>query len=178
LVQIKATIGNGELAMNQRNKLEECKKRLLARNIEDIRPLLKNEIKKLEKELKVILPKDLKELSFVCRYDYIDTFFDFPSFPVGVINKTIALRKSCNLPNQYVALSEGSIDMILLKTISEEKSQVLWICTIPDFDNICEGKELEADPDIYDSFTDFYTALLDMEEEYEKEQEEAEKNND
>lgn len=120
------------------------------------------DINQLEKTLKVLLSNDFKYIGNKYDYEYID-FFDFYSFPTGIINKTKDLRKSCKLPNEYIVLAIDDVSVLLLKTMSSKKSEVIW-CDEPDFFNICEGKTLQFNPTIFPSFTDFFEFLLDEEE--------------
>lgn len=120
------------------------------------------EINRLEKELSVVLPEDFKYISNQYDYEYID-FFDFYSFATGIINQTKGLRKSWELPQKYLVLSEDDVSVLLLKTISVNQSEVI-LCDEPDFFNLCAGKPMEYNPTIFKNFTDFFEFLLNEEE--------------
>jgi len=126
------------------------------------RPLTNEEIMTAESSLGVIFSDDLKKINLRYSYEFLD-FFDFYGLCDEVINQTLALRESWNLPQEYVVLSEDDVSMLLLKTISAEKSEIIW-CDEPDFFNLCEGKPMVYNPTIFSSFTDFFEFLLDEEE--------------
>lgn len=126
-------------------------------------PMLANvEILDLENQLKVILPDDFKYISNFYDYEYI-SFFDFYSFPIGVINQTKYYRDHHNLENNYLVLFWDDVSFVLFKTKSSQESEVVW-CNHPDFFNLCEGKPMEYKPTIFPSFTDFFEYLLEEEE--------------
>lgn len=150
----------------QSNKVIKCINRVKNLSKEYQTPLPKVLEYMIEKELNIILPIDFKQLCQVCRYDYFD-YFAFYNFRIedkfSVIAQTKSLREVWGLPNEYVVLFEDDVSMIMLKTISVEKSEVIWL-NQSDFDNICAGKHMQYNPTIFPCFVDFYEFLLDEEE--------------
>jgi len=130
-------------------------------------PLTTDEIFTVEKELGIKLSKDFIDINLTCSYEYI-SFFSAYNFGLtnkqSVTNETLSLRKECNLPNNYVVLAQqDDVSFVLLKTISEEKSEVIW-CDYMDLFNFCDTGKFVYNPTIFPSFTDFYQFLLDEEE--------------
>ena len=120
-------------------------------------------IKNAETKLNILLPKDFRILCTFYGYDYFH-LFEFYNFDIGVIEETLKFRKNCNLPHNYIVLTQDNdVSFVLLKTISAEESEVIW-CDYMDFFNLCDGKPMVYNPTIFATFTDFYEFLLDEEE--------------
>jgi hypothetical protein len=149
------------------DKIEILLKRInnldLIKNL-DVNPFLTvTEVNNVERELQLTLPNDFKRICSYCSYEFLGGF-EFYSFDIGVIKKNLEFRKNYNLPNNYIVLvQEDDVAFILLKTISTEKSEVIW-CDYQDFFNLCDGEPMVYNPTIFPSFTDFYEFLLDEEE--------------
>lgn len=129
------------------------------------------EIKHLENRLKVIIPDDFKYINTRYHYEYINfcEFRNFANTGVGSVTyETNYYRREYNLLNCYLVLFSDSVSFLIFKTISNEKSNVIW-CSYNDFFNLCEGKPFEYNPTIFQSFTDFFEFLLDEEEKIQNE---------
>jgi hypothetical protein len=131
-------------------------------------PILdRKEILQAEKKLEVILPNDFKYINSLYNYEYIG-FFDFYSFSFGVIEETLYYRTHYNLDNNYLVLSSDGSDFLLVNTKSLSESKVIW-CSYNDFFNLCDGKPMEYNPTIFESFTDFFEYLVDEEDKMQSE---------
>ena len=146
-------IGKIEVEMNM-NKLITKAKNLATKKI----ILTDEEMQKVESVLDIILPGDFKEINKKLGYESF-LFFEFFSFDMGVINKTKTWRKTIDLPNQYLVLSDDGESAVLLNTQDANNSTVIW-CSLEDVLNLCSGKTMKYSPTIFKSFTDFYNFLL------------------
>ena len=117
-------------------------------------------INKFEQDLNLNLSTEFKVASV--EYNYCLFSFGFFSFPEGVLQETLRLRQNANLPLNTLILSEDDASVLLMKCLGDHE-EIYWIA-IEDYENYCEGKPLEYDPNIFPTFTDFFAYLLDEEE--------------
>jgi len=134
------------------------------------KPLTKVELQQIEDSLDIVLSYDFKKINEYYNYSYL-WYFDFCSFPRGVIEETHYYRKRNDLDQNYLILSNQDEMTVVMKIISTKKSEVIW-CGLEDFFNLCENKPMEYNPTIFPSFTDFFEFLLDEEEKMQAEDEE------
>jgi hypothetical protein len=126
--------------------------------------IYRKEINILEEKLKVKLADDFKKINTQIGYEN-SSFFEFASFPDGVIEYTEDFRKR-GLPHRYIILSDnGDIGYILMETQDSPKkpSPVIW-CDAADMYNLCNKGTIEYEPIIWPSFTDFFEYLVMQEE--------------
>ncbi len=133
-------------------------------------PMNEETYSNIESNLCIKFAKDFIELNNYHRYDYLD-YFDWFSFDYGVTEETRWYREREKLPHNYLVLSKDDTYFLLLHTISNTKSEVIW-CDCEDFFHLCDGEPMEYKPTIFPSFTDFYEFLLDEEEKIRAEEEE------
>ncbi len=133
--------------------------------------LSKETIKDIENSLEIVLPNDLIEISQYCdRFDNIgilDLFsFDKTADDWSIFEKTKFFRTSINLSNEYLVLKEGDESFIVLETQlnPNEQAQVIW-CSSTDAYNLAIKQPLIDNPIIFSTFADFFSYLLDQEEE-------------
>lgn len=110
------------------------------------------------------LPLDFITLNKKHRADFF-SFFDFFNFgnKEGVVEETLYYREKENLPHNYIVLFSDDVSFVLLKTLPDKASEVIW-CDEPDFYNLCRKGRMEYKATVFNSFTDFYEFLLDEEE--------------
>jgi hypothetical protein len=132
-----------------------------AKALSDGKPLTLEELNSAENKLNIKLPQDFMDINLGCSYEFI-YFTSGLSFPLGVVSETLTWRKNINLPNNYMVLSDDGTSAVLMK-IDGNKSNVIWCC-LEDVLGICNGGAMIYDPEIFPSFTDFYSFLLDEEE--------------
>jgi hypothetical protein len=139
-------------------------------NLYPIKGLSNKQIQEIENRLSVLLPDDLKAvLDFYDGYyslAYISLYSFDQSLPGwNVCDETLKLRKSINLPENLIVLAEPDESIILMEITNEPEamSKVYWLGT-GDAYNLAKGKPLEDNPTIFQTFTDFFSYLLDEEE--------------
>lgn len=129
------------------------------------------EINRIENELGVLLPRDMKEI-----LSYYDGYFDVASFSLfsfvqnlgswNIIDKTKFFRKAISLPKKFVVLKEGDGSIVLLDTFSDQKEpgqQIIWLSS-SDVYNLISGNILNDSPIYFPTFSKFFEYLLDEEE--------------
>lgn len=127
--------------------------------------IYKKEIKFLEEKLKVKIAYDFEEINIQIGYEN-SSFFEFTSFPDGIIEYTEDFRKH-GLPHRYLILADnGDAGWILMETqdSQDKPSPIVW-CDAADMYNLCKKGILEYEPIIWPSFTDFFEYLVEKEEE-------------
>lgn len=70
------------------------------------------------------------------------------------------------MPLEYVVLAETSVSFFALNTHNDEVTEM----SLNDYYNFVENKPLEDNPQVFKSFADFFSYLLDEEEEMRKEE--------
>lgn len=129
------------------------------------RPVLNDDIHKLEDVLSISLPNDFKEiLKF---YDgsgfYFLELLDISqnNNKLSVLTETLRLRSSVNLELRYLVLAEPPESLIVLDSMDNGK--VIWIDSY-DIDSLNKNK-FKCTPDIWPTFSSFFKYLLDEEDE-------------
>jgi len=151
------------------NRPENMKKRYLKLYPERDTGL--NVIQEISKRLGVCLSSDFIEISRYFDGYYplgnISLFsFDYEGNYSNITDETIRLRKSVKLPNKYVVLYESEVSFIVFETNSDATLKARVIdCSLEDAYNLAGGKELENNPIVYKSFSDFFEYLISEEEE-------------
>lgn len=79
----------------------------------------------------------------------------------NILEKTFLLRKTNKLPNKFIVLAEPDESLIVMDM--ENKYRILWINST-DIDNLSKNR-FEMQPDIWQTFSDFFIELLKQEEE-------------
>lgn len=129
-------------------------------------PALKSEdIENLRKKLAINFSKDFFELSILGDFEYNNSFSFYNLHldnACSVVGETLRLRKDANLPLDTLILSEDDASIWLMKCLGDHE-EIYWIA-VEDYENYCEGKPLEYDPNVFPTFTDFFAYLLDEEE--------------
>jgi hypothetical protein len=145
------------------NKIGELKKRYLDLFLVD--GISKDAINEVEKGLNLQLPPDFCEISEFYSGGMLGDVSLFSFIRINnaenIIDETIRLRKTAELPHEYIVLAEPSESIIVLKT--QHNPIVLWIDAV----EIARISDMafESVPDKWNSFSDFFNTLLQQEEE-------------
>ncbi|MEK5206690.1 SMI1/KNR4 family protein [Psychrobacillus sp. FSL H8-0510] len=123
------------------------------------------ELTEIEKKLEIELPESFCEISTFFSGGYLGSISNYSFTRVdsslNIIDETIRLRETVNLPTRFVVLAEPSESLIVMDTKSTPS--VIW------FDAV-EISELEKNsftskPDEWDTYADYFKAILEEEEE-------------
>ncbi|PIB16382.1 SMI1/KNR4 family protein [Vibrio rotiferianus] len=76
----------------------------------------------------------------------------------NVVNETLRLRTTTNLPNEFVVIAEPPSGLIVMNV---KNDKVIW-CDSTDVNGL--GTDSCINPDVWDSYSDFFCYLLDEEE--------------
>ncbi len=130
-------------------------------------PITAEEISAVESTLKIKFPDIFVRLNKVCSYEY-SNLVGFLNFrrkgTYSLINDTLGVRKYYEGNSEkFVVLYSDDAGIFLLNT-GDEKASVMW-CSIYDIENVFNDRPLEYDYDFFPTFADFFTYLLDQEEE-------------
>lgn len=118
----------------------------------------------IERELKIKLPKDFKEISLFYSGGFLGNISHYAitnkKINPNIAQETLELRKSVNLPHNFIVLAEPPESLIVLNI---ENNQVIWLYS---FDiNKLRGGNFSSKPDIWLNYTSFFQTLLLLEEE-------------
>ena len=144
-------------------KILEMKKRYEALYSDD--GINNDELIEIEKMLEIELPETFCEILTFFSGGYLGSISNYSFSRVGnslnIIDETIRLRESVNLPTRFVVLAEPSESLIVMDT----KNTPSVIC----FDAVgiseLEKKGFTSKPDEWESYADYFNALLEEEEE-------------
>lgn len=124
--------------------------------------LNQDELNAIEKRLGITLPSDFKEISeyFSGGSVGIIEFYDFKdNNDINIVDETLRLRESIQLPEQYIVLAEPPESVVLMDI--RNIPAIIW-CDCIDIENI-NGNNYLRQPDTWESFSDFFYDML-MEE--------------
>ena len=139
------------------NNIETLAMRASKRDPSDLKITLE-EIHQVEKTLAIKFSDEFKKGNIIYGYDIVGSF-DFHSFPQGVVQKALRLRRNANLPNDTLMLSEDDASVWLMKCLGDHE-EIYWIA-VEDYYHYCDNEPLEYAPTIFPTFTDFFAYLLD-----------------
>lgn len=121
------------------------------------------ELENIEYTLGVTLPDDFKQISqffggeclgAVENYSFVQGAWD------NITDETKRLREAVKLPFRFVVLAEPPESVIVMDV--EDKPSVIW-CDLTDIYHL-ETKAYTGNPDVWESYSDFFAALLSDEE--------------
>jgi len=129
----------------------------------DIDGVSKECLDELERELGIKLPDDFREIaSYGCgALGGWGTHSFSSSDPTNLLGETLRIRSAVGLPNRFIVLGEPSESIIVMDT--ENKPSILWIDSV-EIDGL-EKRDFVNEPDIWENFSDFFSELLEDEEE-------------
>jgi len=128
------------------------------------------ELDRIEKILGIKLPKDFRSIAsfytggFLGGISHNAISCEGPGY--NVVEETLRLRASVNLPNRYLVLAEPPESLIVLDTskkTSADSPTVLW-CDATDVSRL-DDPSLLTNPDTWISYSAFFSYMLSEEEE-------------
>jgi hypothetical protein len=137
--------------------------------IASVSPVRETVLDQIEKYLAIKLPSDFRNIAAFFSGDLLGGI-DHYEIALGesghtVVEETVRLRKAIGLPQRFLALAEPPESFIALETQenSNSLSRVIWCDAV---EAPLLGKEtLQGKPEIWNSYSDFFSYLLDREEE-------------
>ena len=122
----------------------------------------KNKLVAVENALSIKLPNDFCEIAQFYSGGMLGdvSIYSFNIEDVdNIVGKTEFLRKTINLPNDFILLSEPDESIIVMNV---KDSNIFWI-DATDAENLQSGS-FESSPDTWETFADFFAELLTQEE--------------
>lgn len=144
-------------------KIKELKERYL--NLQPSDGVDNEVLSEMEKILNVKFPEDFCEIASFYSGGYLGGISNY-SFSsndgeTNIINETIRLRNTVNLPLRYIVLSEPPESLIVMDT--KNIPSVIW-CDAVEVTKL-NDKSFISKPDEWDSYTDYFAQLIEDEEE-------------
>lgn len=121
--------------------------------------LREEEVKLIESTLNIKLPNDFRLISkFFSGGDVgIIDFFDFKrNNPINIIDETLRLRETIDLPFNFLVLAEPEESIVILDL--NVKPSVIW-CDAVEVDKIIE-RNFDNPPDVWECFSDLFYDML------------------
>jgi hypothetical protein len=144
-------------------EIKELEERYL--NLQSSDGVNKEVLSEIEKTLNVKLPEDFCEIASFYSGGYLGGISNY-SFSsndgeTNIINETIRLRNTVDLPLRYIVLSEPPESLIVMDT--KNIPSIIW-CDAVEVTKL-NNKSFISKPDEWDSYTDYFAQLIDDEEE-------------
>ncbi|MEK4424999.1 SMI1/KNR4 family protein [Solibacillus sp. FSL K6-1523] len=140
------------------NDINELRNKYLSL-YDEVDGISKESLDKIEHELQIKLPNDFCEISSFYSGEDIHSFLF--TDPTNIIGETVRIRKTVGLPHRFVVLAEHDMSVIVMDT--ENKPSIIWIDSI-EITKLDE-QDFISKPDVWNDFSDFFSFLLDEEEE-------------
>ena len=124
-----------------------------------------NAINEIQTSLNVCLPEDFCEIASFYSGGFLGGISNY-SFTnsddsTNIINETIRLRNSINLPLRFVVLAEPAESLIVMDT--QNTPSIIW-CDAVEISKL-HNKSFISKPDEWNTYTEFFAQLLKDEEE-------------
>jgi hypothetical protein len=143
--------------------IESLRKRYVALN--GTRPTPASALSKMEALAGLPLPPDFRAIAAFFDGDglYVMPMFSFNDAvsAVNPVDETARLRASIGLPDNWLVLGEPPASLLIMDCAAH--GRVVWLDAV-DASRIGSGRFM-GKPDVWDSFSDFFAAMLDEEEE-------------
>lgn len=144
-------------------EIKELKERYL--NLQPSDGVNKEVLSEIEKTLNVKLPEDFCEIASFYSGGYLGGISNY-SFSsndgeTNIINETIRLRNTVDLPLRYIVLSEPAESLIVMDT--KNIPSIIW-CDAVEVTKL-NDKSFISKPDEWDSYSDYFAQLIEDEEE-------------
>ncbi|APC40582.1 SMI1/KNR4 family protein [Clostridium estertheticum] len=144
-------------------KIKELKERYL--NLQPSDGVDNEVLANIQKTLNVKLPEDFYEIASFYSGGYLGGISNY-SFSsnddeTNIINETIRLRNTVNLPLRYIVLSEPPESIIVMDT--ENIPSIMW-CDAIEVTKL-NDKSFISKPDEWDNYSDYFAQLIEDEEE-------------
>lgn len=121
-------------------------------------------LNEIEDILKITLPKDFCQISDFYSGGLLGGISIFAVAHQGIspniVEETLRLRNEINLPSRYVVLAEPPESLIVMDT--EKTPSVIW-CDATDAERI-SNMSFITEPQTWDCYLEFFTKLLEDEE--------------
>lgn len=122
------------------------------------------ELKRVEIILNITLPIDFKQIATFFSGGDVGgiEFFSFTNLIYGatnIVDETIRLRNSILLPQRFIFLAEPAESIVVMDT--ENTPAIIW-CDAVEVNKLSSG-EFISQPHIFQSFSEFFTFLLNEE---------------
>lgn len=149
--------------MKEIKELKELKERYL--NLQPSDGINKKVLSEIEKTLNVKLPEDFCEIASFYSGGYLGGISNY-SFSsndgeTNIINETIRLRNTVDLPLRYIVLSEPPESLIVMDT--KNIPSIIW-CDAVEITKL-NDKSFISEPDEWYSYSDYFAQLIEVEEE-------------
>ena len=119
------------------------------------------QIQYIESKLAVILPPDFKCIAGffnggdLCSIDNYAFYNNINNY--NIVDETLLLRNSINLPKKFIVLAEPPESIIVMDTLC--KPSIIW-CDSYDVENL-SNIQLLNNPCLWDSYADFFWDMLE-----------------
>jgi len=141
--------------------------KVLKNRYEDLHPnegCSSDDIEKIENSLDVHLPESFREIALFFRggsLGGISHFSFIDEVTPNIIQETLRLRDSVNLPHEFIVLAEPPESLIAMDTV--HSPSVIWFSAV-EVANLPQ-KEFASPPDEWETYADFFGEFLTEEEE-------------
>lgn len=127
-------------------------------------PISQDIINKFYEKLGIKFSDNFLSIARKTSFDYFQ-MYEFDNFDdigtTSVIENTLRLRASKNLPTNLLALYESDTSMLLMRCLGFNEE--IFLIEIEDFDNFCSGNNLIYNYQYYDCFVNFMRELISFE---------------
>lgn len=124
-----------------------------------------NGLRKIEEILKLELPSDFRDIAKFYSGGLLGGIscfaFAYNGITPNIVDETLRLRNAIKLPTNFVVLAEPPNSIIIMDT--QNNPCVIW-CDATDVERIGTMSFISP-PDIWKTFFDFFTKLVEDEEE-------------
>jgi hypothetical protein len=124
-----------------------------------------DDVAEMETAVGLVLPDDIRAISRFYRGGMLGGISHFTwatQDSYGVVEKTLAARKTLNLPTSFLFLAEPAESAIVWR--KDQSPAVVW-CHAHDFERVVRGIPATSDVTEFQTYLDFFRYLLDTEEE-------------
>ena len=148
--------------MDTIQKLRVRYERLLAADGISSEGIDRETIDDIQAKLNVYLPDDFCEIASFCNGGlFRDHSFANFNGCTNIIDETIRLRKTVNLPLRFVVLAEPDEGLIVMDT--ENTPSIIW-CDATEVSKL-DVKSFVSKPDEWNTYAEFFAYLIEDEEE-------------
>ncbi|WP_156395561.1 SMI1/KNR4 family protein [Paenibacillus sp. Root52] len=124
-----------------------------------------NVLKKIEEILQLKLPDDFRDIAKFYSGDLLGGIscfaFAYKDIAPNIVDETLRLRNAIKLPSNFVVLAEPPNSIIIMDT--QNNPSIIW-CDATDVERIVTMSFISP-PDTWKTFFDFFTKLVEDEEE-------------
>jgi len=141
-----------------------CELKLRYERLLPVDGISKTELNEIQTKLNVHLPEDFCEIALFYSGGLLGGISNY-SFAnsdgsTNIVDETISLRKSINLPSRFVALAEPAESLIVMDT--QSTPSIIWLDAVEV--NKLDSRSFLSEPDEWSTYADFFAQLLNDEE--------------